>query len=94
MDVKIQNIIRKQEELISILKEQHTTDQELIAAQEKTIRGQAEKIAILEQEKQKLSEAGAQMAAASEKLEKICFEQQELLDTFSGILTRESKPRQ
>lgn len=85
MDKGYKNVMKKQEEMIALLQEQHAADQRLIDAQEETIRSQGGKIAILEGEIRKLKEAGDQLAAASEKWEKICTEQQELIESMSEI---------
>ena len=82
MDNQLDRIIEKQEGLIAALQEQLKVDQALIDSQEGQIRLLKETIAILEKEQQKLTEAGNAMAAASQRLEKICYKQQELLDSF------------
>lgn len=87
MDSRLEQVIKKQEGLISGLEKQHAADQRLIASQKKLLQAQQEKAALLEKEKQALLDAGNEMAAANEKLEKICTEQQELLTSFSRIFS-------
>lgn len=85
MDGKLQQIVQKQKELIAGFERQHTADQKLIDSQKKLLLAQQEKLSLLEKEKQTLVDAGNELAAANEKLEKICGEQQELLTSFSRI---------
>lgn len=87
MDSRLEQVIKKQEGLIAGLEKQHEADQRLIASQKKLLQAQQEKAALLEKEKQALLDAGNEMAAANEKLEKICTEQQELLTSFSRIFS-------
>lgn len=85
MNDKSEKVIQTQGELIAGLEKQLAADQTLIDAQKRQIQVQQEQIALLEEEKRTLTEAGNGLAAANEKLEKICMEQQELLETFSGL---------
>ncbi|MDC7290048.1 hypothetical protein NXH76_19835 [Blautia schinkii] len=87
MDSRLEQVIKKQEGLIAALEKQHAADQRLITSQKKLLQAQQEKAALLEKEKQALLDAGNEMAAANEKLEKICTEQQELLTSFSRIFS-------
>lgn len=81
-----ENVIRKQDEVVAVLQDQLLADQKLIDAQARQIQILNERVAQLETEGKALADAGNQMAAANEKLEKICFEQQKLLESFSAIL--------
>lgn len=85
MDGKLQQIVQKQKELIAGFEKQRTADQKLIDSQKKLILAQQEELSLLGTEKQTLIAAGNELAAANEKLEKICCEQQELLTSFSRI---------
>lgn len=87
MDSRLEQIVQKQENLIAGLEEQCAADQQLIDSQKKLLLAQEEKISLLEKEKQALMDAGNELAAANEKLEKICEEQQELLTSFSSIFS-------
>ena len=87
MDNRFEKIVQKQDGLIAALEKQHKMDQGLIDLQKEQIRVLQEKIDILEKEKQALTDAGNEMAAASRKLEEICLEQQELISSFSGLLS-------
>ena len=60
---------------------------ELIDAQKGQIHSLENKIKILEDQKKKLADAGNGLAEESEKLEKICMSQQELLDEFRTIFS-------
>lgn len=86
---KYEKVIQKQKELITSLEEQHEADQVLIDAQKQQICLQEEKISLLEKEQQRLINAGNEMSATCEKLEKICSEQQELIETFSSLFSKE-----
>ena len=94
MDTGYKNVIKKQEEMITLFQVQLATDQKLIDAQKETIQAQGEKIAILEEEVCRLKETGDQLAATAERLEKICTEQQELIESMSKIFTSGQVPRQ
>lgn len=85
MTGKLEAIIQKQESLITQLEHQHTVDQELIDSQYHQLQLLQEKISLLEKEKQALTDAGNQMSAACERLDRICTKQQELLDSLSEI---------
>lgn len=85
MDMRFADVIRKQEDLVAALQERHEADQKLIDAQKDQIRSLNEKITILENEKRDLTDAGNQLAASLGKMDKICQEQQELLESFSKI---------
>ena len=85
MTSKYEKVIQKQEELIKGLEEQHAADQALIDAQKHQIHLLEEKLSLLEKEQQALIDAGNEMSATCEKLEKICSRQQELIDTFSNL---------
>lgn len=87
MDSKFESIIKKQEELIGAFQKQQEADQALINSQKRQIHLLNQKIRSLEKEKQELAEAGNQMSAACERLEKLCCEQQELLGSFSDIFS-------
>ena len=86
---KYGKVIRKQKELIAYLKEQHAADQDLIDSQKQQIRVLEEKNSLLEKENRELIHAGNEMSAVCKKLEKICNEQQELISSFSNILSGE-----
>jgi peptidoglycan hydrolase CwlO-like protein len=83
---RFEDIIQKQEALIAALEEQHAADQKLIHLQEQQIQALQEKTVLLEKEKQALADAGNDMAAACGRLEKICGQQQELLEAFHRAL--------
>lgn len=85
MDDKASEVIQIQKELIAGLEEQPGASQALIDMQKQQIQAQQEKISRLEKENRTLTETGNELAAASEKLEKICMQQQEVLDAFSGL---------
>lgn len=87
MDSRLEQIVQKQEKLIAGLEEQCVADQQLIDSQKKLLLAQEQKLSLLEKEKQALIDAGNELAAANEKLEKICEEQQELLTSFSRIFS-------
>lgn len=89
MDSKLEQIVQKQEKLIADFERQCTADQKLIDSQKRLILSQQEKLSLLEKEKQALMDAGNELAAANEKLEKICMEQQELLTSFSRIISEQ-----
>ena len=89
MTNKYEKVIQKQKELIESLEEQHAADQVLIDAQKQQIHLLEEKNSLLEKEQQKLINAGNEMSATCEKLEKICSEQQELIETFSSLFSKE-----
>ena len=86
MSEKYEKVIRTQEELIAGLEEQLEADQLFIDSQKQLIQAQQEKIILLEKEKQELVNAGKEMSATCEQLEKLCSEQQELQDSISKIL--------
>lgn len=85
MTGKLEAIIKKQAALITQMELVHAADQELIDSQNHQLKLLQEKISLLEKEKQALTDAGNQMSAACERLDKICAKQQELLDSLSGI---------
>ena len=85
MTNQYEKVIQKQEELIAGLEEQHVADHVLIDAQKQQIHLLEEKISLLEKEQQALIDAGNEMSATCEKLEKICSRQQELIETFSSL---------
>lgn len=87
MNSKFESIIKKQEELIEAFQKQQKADQALIDSQKRQIQLLNKTIRSLEKEKQELAEAGNQMSAACERLEKLCYDQQELLGSFSDIFS-------
>lgn len=87
MNSKFESIIKKQEELIEAFRKQQEADQALIDSQKRQIHLLNKRIRSLEKEKQELAEAGNQMSEAYERLEKLCYEQQELLESFSDIFS-------
>lgn len=88
MDSKLKQIVQKQEKLIAGFEKQCTADQKLIDSQKKLILAQQEELSLLKKEKQALMDAGNELSAANETLEKLCREQQELLTSFSNILSK------
>lgn len=89
MDKKTERIIQKQNELIAGFEKQLAADQRQIDTQNELIVSLQEKASLLEQEKQGLIDAGNELSAANEKLERLCMEQQELLESFSRILSEQ-----
>lgn len=89
MDKKIELIIQKQNDLIADFEKQLAADQRQIDTQNKLIVALQEKASLLEKEKQDLIDAGNELSAANEKLERLCVEQQELLESFSRILSEQ-----
>ncbi len=86
---KYEKIIQIQKELITSFEEQHKADQVLIDAQKQQIHLLEKEISLLEKEQQRLVNAGNEMSASCEKLEKICSGQQELIETLSGLFSKE-----
>lgn len=89
MTDKYEKVIQQQKEVIACLEKQHTADQVIIDSQKQQVRILDGKISLLEKEQQKLINAGNELAATCEKLEKICSEQQKLLESFSGIVSEQ-----
>lgn len=89
MTDKYEKLTQQQKQVIVLLEKQHTADQVIIDSQKQQIRILDEKVSLLEKEQQKLINAGNELAAACEKLEKICSEQQELIESFSGIASEQ-----
>lgn len=87
MNNQYENIIQIQKEMIVELEKLHTADQTLIDSQQQQMHLLQEKISLLEKEKQDLMDAGNQLSATCEHLEKICSEQQMLLSSFSEIFS-------
>lgn len=88
MDNKASEVIRLQEEQITGLERQLAADQALIDIQKQLIQAQEEKISRLEKEMRILMETGNELAAANEKLDRLCMEQQKVLDAFSDLFEK------
>ena len=82
-----EKVIQKQQELIAALQQQHVADQNFINSQEQLIRSLHEKNTLLEEEKRELANAVNEMSAACQKLEKLCMEQQWLIESFSTVFS-------
>ena len=82
-----EKVIQKQQELIAALQQRHVADQNFINSQEQLIRGLHEKITLLEEEKRELVNTGNEMSAVCQKLEKLCMEQQRLIESFSTVFS-------
>ena len=76
---------KKWKEMIHCMEMELKAQAELIDAQKGQICSLENKIKILEEQKKRLTDAGNGLAEESEKLEKICVSQQELLDEFRTI---------
>ena len=74
-------------EMVHCMEMEIQAQAELIDAQKGQIRSLEKKIKILEDQKKKLADAGNGLAKESEKLEKICMSQQELLEEFRTIFS-------
>lgn len=81
----LEDTIRKQEALVKALEEQHAADQKFLDAQNHLVQILEEKISLLEKENRELASAGNELAASCGRLEKLCTEQQMLLDSLTGI---------
>ena len=84
-----EKVIQKQQELIAALQQQHVAGQNFINSQEQLIRSLHEKITLLEEEKRELANAGNEMSAACQKLDKLCLEQQRLIESFSTVFSEQ-----
>ena len=89
MTDQYEKVIQQQKEVIACLEKQHMADQVIMDSQKQQICILEEKISLLEKEQQKLINAGNELAAACEKLEKICSEQQKLLESFSRTISEQ-----
>lgn len=91
MDNKASETIRIQEELIAGLEKQLAADQALIDIQKQQIQAQQKKISCLEKKNRTLMETGNGLAAANERLDRICMEQQKVLEAFSGLFEKQGE---
>ena len=82
---KSDSLWKNWKEMIHCMEMELQAQAELIDAQKGQIRALEKKIKILEDQKKKLGDAGNGLAKESEKLEKICMSQQELLEEFRTI---------
>lgn len=74
-------------EMVHCMEMEIQAQAELIDAQKGQIRSLEKKIKILEDQKKKLTNAGNGLAKQSEKLEKICMSQQELIEEFRTLFS-------
>ena len=74
-------------EMIHCMEMEIQAQAELIDAQKGQIRALEQKNEILEKQKKKLTDAGNGLAKQSEKLEKICLSQQELIEEFRTLFS-------
>lgn len=84
---KSDSLWKNWKEMIHCMEMELQAQAELIDAQKGQIRALEKKIKILEDQKKKLGDAGNGLAKESEKLEKICMSQQELLEEFRTIFS-------
>lgn len=84
---KSDSIWKNWKEMVHCMEMELQAQAELIDAQKGQIRALEKKIKILEDQKKKLTDAGNGLAEESEKLEKICMSQQELLEEFRTIFS-------
>lgn len=82
---KSDSLWKNWKEMIHCMEMEIQTQAQLIDAQKGQIHSLEKKIKILEDQKKKLADAGNGLAEESEKLEKICMSQQELLEEFRTI---------
>lgn len=83
----LEDTIRKQGALVKALEEQHAADRKLLDAQKQTVQIPEEKVSLLEKENRELASAGNELSASCGRLEKLCTEQQKLLDSLTGIFS-------
>ena len=84
---KSDSLWRNWKEMVYCMEMELQAQAELIDAQKDQIHSLEKKIKILEDQKKKLADAGNGLAEESEKLEKICMSQQELLEEFRTIFS-------
>lgn len=84
---KSESLWKNWNEMVHCMEMEIQAQAELIDAQKGQIRSLEKKIKILEDQKKKLTDAGNGLAKQSEKLEKICMSQQELIEEFRTLFS-------
>jgi len=83
---KYETIIKKQQETNDFLQKQLDADKVLISAQKQQIQQLKENVAILEKEKEKLTDAGNKLSQSNSHLDEVCAKQQILLEELFNMM--------